>query len=116
MKPLQYGDDWYLKDPEVITGYNRPPQMAGVFTVNGKRYFCSLILLPEATCEFMAFKWNEHADKVTNWMDVFAQRFPLNPNAFDPGAGADIDVTTFHRCMKAFYEFLTEKEEKENDD
>ena len=105
------GDDWMLKNPEQTD--NNLLQMAGVFTVNGRRYFCSLILLSERpVLEFMAFRWNEHANKVTNWMDVFSEYRDFNPNY----PGADVDVQTFNLCIKNFFDFLVKKEEKENDD
>ena len=105
------GDDWMLKNPEHTD--NSLPQMAGVFTVNGRRYFCSLILLSERpVLEFMAFRWNEHANKVTNWMDVYCQRRDFAPNL----TCSDVDVATFRSCIEDFFNFIAEKEAKENDD
>lgn len=113
MKTIPNSDDWTLKDPEQTP--NLLPQMAGVFTVNGKKYYCSLILLltlEKPVLEFMAFQWNAHENKVTNWMDVYCQRRDFAPNL----TCSDVDVATFRSCIKDFFNFLAEKEEKEHDD
>ena len=103
-------DSWEIYDTSVSG--NRVPHIAGVYRVYNGTYYCSLILDPVYRVpEFMAFKWNVHANKVTNWMEVFSFNPALNSN----GGVADIDVETFQECMNKFYEFLIQREAKEND-
>lgn len=104
-------DSWEIYDTSVSG--DRVPHIAGVYRVYSGNYYCSLILDPVYRVpEFMAFKWNVHAEKVTNWMEVFS----FNPvhNCNDGVAG--IDVETFQECMNKFYDFLIQEEAKGNDD
>ena len=107
--PLE--DNWRIFD--IPVSGNKSAHIAGVYRVYSGTYYCSLILDPVYKVpEFMAFQWNAHANKVTNWMDVYCQRRDFAPNL----TCSDVDVATFRSCIKDFFNFLAEKEEKENDD
>ena len=104
-------DDWRVFD--IPVSGNKSAHIAGVYRVYSGTYYCSLIFDPVYRVpEFMAFKWNKHAKKVTNWMEVFS----FNPVYDCNGGLADINVETFQECMNKFYDFLISKEAKENDD
>ena len=109
MTKLKLTEDWRDKNPERVVRGDGKNQIAGVFAVNGSRYWCSLVELDSSIIEFMAFRWNSHLGKVTSWNGVFVKQMVVGKtpvtrkNATFP---AMIDERTFKACMEAFEGYL----------
>lgn len=109
MTKLKLTEDWRDKNPERVEREDGRNHLAGVFAVNGRRYWCSLVELDSSIIEFMAFRWNSHLGKVTNWNGVFVKQMVKGKTQVTRNnntSPAMIDERTFGACMEEFEGYL----------
>ena len=100
---IPVSDTWQNEQPKQDMTLYGTPQLAGVFTVNGEMYWCSLILLRDrSSLEFMAFSWSKRKKAVSDWKALFEWQGPLIPGE------QDVNQQTFQRLMGNFYDRLVE--------
>ena len=103
MRDIPVGDTWQNEQPKQDTTLYGTPQLAGVFTVKGEMYWCSLILLRDrSSLEFMAFSWSKRRKAGSDWKALFEWQGPLIPG------DQEVNQQTFQRLIGNFYAHLVE--------